>query len=1238
MNKTLTCVLAWVIILQTAVQPLVSGVYHSRSSVAYASSNSVNSGSEPQEPSFDSEPMTQEAIELNRVATLIENASENSLPPEKIKDSFHLVDQWVLKRRLDGSFQEYHLMNLSQDPPTIVPPDFHRDIRITLDSKKGNLNFEFIRNGEVDAIHQVRGIHPVLYSKDRELLVFLTEDKKAHVMDMAYIQANVFKSVLPVVDLTTVPIDLSQIDQLKTTFLKRSLKPVDTIETAPNALIPMDVDPNLVRYQAGDFIIYRTQDDGTRVREAQLDRATILTDLSTAEAILVSEVLALAPNPELNTLAAKLNKILKSAEDKKAMETVSQADDLWTKAFISRISPQSIENLVARAQRNKAGSQELRDEFTLKEWLSHFQKLRSNEKAQVSNTNPDEIINFSEVHQEIMQTMGATGNNSITPLSVLRSALHSKGMRIVAAVTALGGGTGLAAYSLGLDQIPEFTALGAWIVFTLNDLYENFIPQVLKDQKYRWTLLKSTIALSTLPVIVWFGGKMTAIVQKRDWPGFKVIAAASFQVYAFTFLPVYNWLATLSKQENFLKAMRFGVNPMTEVKPDSALGKAFSLTDSVRPAIRASAAQSERNESLLKAMLDQKNRVRALTWQLALMVVSQRYRIDPGTLAVLMEKGPRFNGDQLDKIATDPYFQKAWKDLAEEIHFSLSSRPELSLTEDISKIDAAELAKYYRIAEDTAQKMKKRTQLESFWSQMRVKWSQLSENFMTGVGNFGLSEYRDLRGWEPSQKDVVNPFVQQFLIDYYFTVFQMAVVGARANLDRPHELAAEYYHPSMLNLWTNRVHLADMVDQVRVYGLSLPASMALTFQRTVPVVDTSYHPLEETTLKGHSKKEGFWRSLTDWTKGATNLAEANYGGTFKRDLLKRFRTIQAGIIMVIFLQRMIFGGQGFVDATIAYVYTFAWAMWGFGWIWPILNRGNQVYRDRIDTAEAQFREAKTLLGRGIRLENMSDFKAGFEALSKIWAQSAEQLPEQMKKWVETSLSILNQTPPSELSEFQAQNHNFAAATEEIHNGIILGNTEMIDQGKNKLQEILLKDGSLDSSHREMILQMTGADLLQYSMKHPPVATQPNSTMELLTNVVGSFVSTYLYTTMAVISFSKETNWSVVLPTTIGMSVALYTGIFQLQKAIDWLVQGNRMSYIGKRIAPVSMAFFLSAGASGLDQFGFSEAASKLADRAASLREIPTEWKSLNGEPKNSVDAHGNKHLPGCEGLFLNRTF
>jgi|GEM_PF-3179742 len=1237
MNRTLTCVLAWMIILQIVLQPLVSGVYHSRSSTAYASSQPGQT-TQPGQPDFDYQPVTQEAKELNRVATLIENATENSLPPEKIKDSFHLVDQWVLKRQTDGSFQEYHLMNLSQDPPTIVPPDFNRDVRISLDSQKGNLNFEFIRNGEIEAIHQIRGIHPILHAKDRELLIFLTEDKKAHAMDMAYIKTNAFKSVLPIVDLTTVPINLNQIDQLRTTFLKRSLKPVDTIETAPNALIPLDVDANLVRYQAGDFIIYRTKEDGSRVREAQLDRSTILTDLATAEAILVSEVLALAPNPELNNLAAQLNKILKSAEDKKNMETVSQADDLWTKAFISRISPQSIESLVARAQRNKSGSQELRDEFTLKEWLSHFQKLRSNEKAQVSKVNPDEITNFSEVQQEIMKTMGTSGAHSITPLSVLRSALHSKGMRIVAAVTALGGGLGAAAYSLGLDQIPEFTALGAWVVFTMNDLYENFIPEVLKDQKYRWTLLKSTIALSTLPVIVWFGGKMTAVVRKLDWPGFKVIAAASFQVYAFTFLPVYNWLATLSKQENFLKAMRFGVNPLTEVKPDSALGKTFDLNESVRPAIRSSAAQSERNESLLKAMLDQKNRIRALTWQLSLMVVSKRYQIDPGTLAVLMEKGPRFNGEQLDKIATDPYFQKAWKELAEELHFSLSSRPELSLTEDISKIDAAELAKYYRIAEKIAQEMKKRTQLESFWSQMRVKWSQLSENLMTGVGNFGLSEYRDLRGWEPSQKDVVNPFVQQFLIDYYFTVFQMAVVGARANLDHPDELAAEYYHPSVFNIWTNRVHLADMVDQVRVYGLSLPASMALTFQRTVPVVDSSYHPLEETTLRGQSKKEGFWRSLTDWTKGATNLAEANYGGTFKRDLLKRFRTIQAGIIMVIFLQRMIFGGQGFVDATIAYVYTFAWAMWGFGWIWPILNRGNQVYRDRIDTAEAQFTEAKTLLGRGMRLENMTDFKAGFEGLSKIWAQSADQLPDQLKKWVETSLSILSQTPASELSEFQAQNHEFALASEEIQNGIILGNAAMIEQGKNKLQEILLKDGNLDSNHREMILQLTGADLLQYSMKHPPIATQPNSTMELLSNVVGSFVSTYLYTTMAVISFSKETNWSVVLPTTIGMSIALYTGVFQLQKAINWLVEGNRMSSIRKRIAPVSMAFLLSTSASGLDHFGFSDTASKLADRAASLREVPTEWKSLNGEPKNSVDLHGNKHISDCEGLFLNRTF
>lgn len=1222
MNKNFTRLLVWIIIVQTVLQPLASGVTRSRASTAYAT-----------EADLESQPLTPEAVEMNRVATLIEKADEKSFPPEKIKDSFHLVDQWVLKRQSDGSFREYHLMDLSQDPPTIVPPDFNRDIRLSFDTDKGHLNFEFIRNGEIEAIHQIRGISPVLYAKDRELLVFLTKDQKAHAMDMAYIKTDVFKSVLPVVDLTSIPLNLSQPELLKAAFFKRALKPIGTIETSPNALVPMDLNPDEIRHKAGDFVVYRTNPDGSRVRELQLDRSTILADIAAAEAVLVGEVLALAPNPELEHLTGMLNSVLNSVEAKKGDSITNESEDLWTKSFISRISPQSVQSLISRAQRNQLGSTELRDEFTLREWVSHFETLaKQNQKTSSSQVNIEEIENFGAIQSEIMRTLGVSGNEKITPLSVLRSALHSKGIRMVAAVTALAGGTGAAAYAVGLHQTPEAAALGAWIVYALNHLYENSIPEVLKDPKYRWTLLKSTIALSTFPVILWFAGKMTAIAQKRDWPGFKVIAAASFQVYAFTFLPVYNWIAKLTKQDNFLKAMRFGVNPFTEVSPDSALGKNFGLNESVRPAIRTSAASSERNTSLLKAMLDQKNRVRALTWQLALMVVSQRYRIDPGTLALLMEHGPHYNSAQLNKIGTDPHFQKAWEELAEELHLTLSSRPEFSLTEDLSKIDPSELANYYRIAESTAKEMRKRTTLDAFWSRMRVQWSQLSEKLMTGIGDFGLSEYKNLHGWEPNQKDVVNPFVQQFLIDYYFTVFQMAVVGARADLSRPKELAAEYDHPSVLNLWTNRVHLADMVDQVRVYGLSLPATLALTFQRTVPVVETSYHPIEGTTLRGQLKKQGFWTSLVDWTKGATNLAEAQYGKTFKRDLFKRFRTIQAGIVMIIFLQRMIFGGQGFVDASIAYIYTFAWGMWGYGWIWPIMNRGNQVYRDRVDGADEKLKQAKTLLGRGLRLQNMDDFKAGFENLSQLWAESSEQLPQQLKTWVETSLELMNQAPPQELDQFQAQNREFARATDKIRDGIILGSPSMIEDGKNQLQSIILKDGQLDPSQRGIILQLSGADLLQYSMKHPPVATQPNSTMELMSNVVGSFVSTYLYTTMAVISFSSETNWGIVLPTTIGMSVGLYLGIFQLQKTIDWLVEGNRMQKLGKRIAPASMAMLLSAGTAGADFIGYSDAASKMINSLSSLREVPSQSNSLSGGPRNSADVHRNMHN-SCEDLF-----
>jgi hypothetical protein len=1230
LTRTLTRLLIWILVVQTAFQPVM---------------HAVSASSDLDRP-FESEPLSSEARAMNRVADLIERADEKSLPSEKIKDIFHLVDQWVLQRQDDGSFREYHLMDLSQDPPTIVPPDFNRDVRVTLDSEKGHLNFEFVKNGEVVAIHQLRGLQPVLYAKDRELLIFLTKDNQAHAMDMAYARTDAFRSVLPVVDLTSVPVDLSQPENLKATFLKRGLKPVDTIETAANALVPLDVNSNETRYHAGDFILYRVREGGARVRELQLDRSTILTDLAAAEATLVGEVLALAPNEQLDELAGRLNSLLKSVQTKRsggtgASSEESAGQDPWTRAFISRISPQSVETLVARAERNRSGSQEMRDQFTLREWLSHFQKILSYQQAKdtlksgvpSSGLEGEELAHFKELQDEVMRTMGKAGEKELTPLSVFRSAMHSRGMRIVAAVTALGGGLGVAAYAMGLHHIPGFSALGAWIVFAANELYQNSIPEVLKDQKYRWTLLKSTVALSTLPVMIWFAGKMTAVARKLDWSGFKVIAAASFQVYAFTFLPVYNWIAKLSKQENFLKAMRLGINPLTEVHPDSALGKSFGLEQPVRPAIRSSSSSSskaERNDSLLKAMLDQKNRVRALTWQLALMVISKRYRIDPGTLAVLMEKGPGFNSEQLEKIANDEAFRKSWEEVSEALLLSLSSKSEFSLTEDLSKVEPAELAKYYRIAEQTAQEMRKQDRLKAFALRMRVQWSQLSERLMMGIGNFGLRGYKDLRGWEPSQKDVVNPFVQQFMIDYYFTVFQMGVVGDRADLSRPAELAAEYYHPSVTNLWTNRAHLSDMVDQVRVYGLSLPASLALAFQRSVPVVEDSYHPIEDKNLRGEHKTQGFWSSLWDWTKGAGNLAEAQYGKTFKRDLIKRFKTIQAGIVMALFVQRMIFGGQGFVDASVAYIYTFAWAMWGYGWIWPILNRGNQVYRDRIDSADERFKNAKTLLGRGLRLENLEDFKAGFQTLAGLWEESSEELPGDLKTLVEKCLNTMNEVSPQELSTFQASNREFAAVVDEMRQGLLFGNVVMIEEGKNKLQTLLLRDQSLDSASRGAILKLGGADLLQYSMKHPPVATRANGAMELMSNVVGSFVSTYLYTSIAVVSFSKETNWSVVLPTTIGMSVALYLGVFQLQKAIDWLVEGDRIKRIGKRFAPASLAMSMFIGNAGADIFISPELTSKLADRAASLREVPIAQISSSDVPTKFMDP--------CEGIFSRSVF
>lgn len=1078
------------------------------------------------------------------LALEIENASERDLP-KSTPNAFFLA-----KQTLTIKDDSYNLSRFNLDLPTITVNDFEKEISIEVNRSEKTISFVKYKGDTEVARHTISGLDIVTFSQDKELLQMVDASGRIYAIDLAFTSSRLvlFRTPIPVFTVGTLPDTFkSEIESLDSAFITRGLKPPTRVH--PEALIPI-TDQNLFekstnnsalsiklngQWKAGSFILFNERNN--RELTGIYARETTLSAVQLGFGILHSLAYAISPEGQADSAISNLN----NSQTAQTISQISNKMDESTRDAFTAYTPEVISQLVTRTGMISAHANDKKDKFLFDEWQSEFKNLHT--KA-TSESSTDEL-KLAAQKGDLGKHVNDLIKNQETDIKKSEKKMFDrlvtkKGLKTIAAITA--GYTALIATHLYGGQLVDGHG-PAWAVHAAMSLYD-ILPEVLKDAAYRVTMFKGAHFLGSFILVNYTIGSLVG--KAKGWDFKKALAVMGTRIAAqiqFSFLAR---LAQLTRQPTFITALRSGANPFARIRKDSAVGEAINLTADLRPGIVnpfASASKFktdiEKKRAVLEAKIAVDRRRQATAALLANLVIAEKFGIDPVTL--LMAQKGELDGENLDKldaeikrIKTNPVLLEKWMRLSREVYFSLKGLNDFK--DDISKIKKERLVEFYEIAKNTAEKISNRSKFASVAANLKTKWQEISQGRgLKAIGNFGHSEYEFLKNVDPS-KFVSEQTWEQFLADFYLTVIQIPLVGDRANVNMPHELA----HQEGRFGWTSSGHLADMGNQYAIYGISVPARMSQVYgDQAILVREDRYDPVEQLTLQSITKPEGFMRGMWSWMKGAGNLKDAGYGFIFVKDFKRRLKAIQLTFTMDIFC-RLFIAGQAASAAFPAFAYSLLMAEWSYAWFWKPVTRGNQIYKDGLTKTNDEFMDAKIKISQGIRLKDDTLWREGFNKLLSIYNEHSS-IEESTSRLID-KLEILLSIPKEEqLSTQDIKNMPFTL-TLKLRSAIQSRDKAKIKSSYEELKLVYKKDGYELSS-------LDAQELLEFSLQNPPFYNATNSKVSNMTNIAASLVTTYLGTNLFV-DLLRDHSWSDKITEGAIISLSLYALVYNLQKGIN----------------------------------------------------------------------------------------
>lgn len=1090
---------------------------------------------------------------LEKLAEELESAGENDLP-QGSPDTFRIAKQTLeIFDKKKNDFDSYSLSDFHTSLPEVRVGNFDDQISIEIDRAEKKMAWVLKKGDQVIAKHSIYGVDVVRYAIDRELLQWVEGSGKIFVVDMNFARTGLFTGPIPVFDVARLPAETQAAiegEGSSVAFITRGTRPPEQVASyavLPSSAIGAQVGDENALWTAGDFAVFSNR-NGQRTLESVYDRGVTLTQVNTQSSVLALLAYATSVGSSPFAIAQRL----KNPTTLKAAVQADRELGYEAKNALFTFDASRLKKLTAAADWARDSQLSERDRYRFEEWQSSFDSILSR-----AETASKEAPSEEEVQRQWQKWVTENGNAISEQKAGFRRIFNARSLRKVAFLTATIAAVSGSALALADGAGP------AWATHAANSFFAACWPDILKDAAYRSALMKSMLGLSSIMTVQVAIGMILA--KTKNWSFQRALATFGIRAYAVLQTPFQLVAAKIFGQSRVISAMRAGVSPFKKIERDSAIGKKFELKKSLFPALNRlfkskekRAAEDQQKTAVLDEVVLQKKRAHSLAWLLANMVASEKFGVDIGVQLEL--QSGNYADEDVKALLSNRYFLRYWNVLSNEIYHTISSGADAV---DFSNLSKKEIADYYEIAKKTAERISNQTQMQRRLSKIKTTWSEVwHEKKFKAIGNFGMEEYAFLRSVDPSEF-VAKESWNSFWVDYIGTLTLNGLIGARADFRHQADLAASPNHL----LWTNPSQLSDMIELNLQHTMTFPSAIAQKYSEDNPFVnDGTYKPIERLELAGAANPEKFMSGFLGTLKSIVNLKDANYGALFKKGLLRKMKSLQAGFIFYT-LCRILVANQDISSIIPSFCFAAIWSIWASEWVWEPLNRGNYLHEMKIASWNERLEATKVNIAQGLRLGETERWQKGYEDLAALYSEFAGKPPRSLRKALDTSESALG-FGWDELAKSKVSVQQTIGAVVRLKQAIDSEDEAQVEEAQARLRELHAAEESLVPAEAD------ARALLAWSIEHPPVVSKANGAVGVLTLLLGSITTTVLATQM-IVDTHHAAAWGEKIMSAAFSSAIIYSSIFLGQKLINNLSKTTEYIRLREVIPPA--AFELAQG-------------------------------------------------------------
>lgn len=913
-------------------------------------------------------------------------------------------------------------------------------------------------------------------AQDNEMLCILNNNGSLDLIDWGWVVMRAFKAPIPVVENAWKPsqaIDLSG-QVVSSEFVTRGVWPVDPDRAVTNALVRRDQNGK-AWFDSGDLLVtVQDPDTGERRLFATFSRETNHHMLTEGAVTLAQDIrMAQGRFNELTPSQAAMIEHATQAADREeaeiAADIAGEDDSLAPASTISLVMASFPEDGVAylherSAKHNSLGNRH-RDTFDHDTWLRSFDRLRG---AAASSGVLDTEMG-KKWKQLLMKARRAEGGvveetRQEEPKTRVGRALREarqKAMELynndqLAAFVVL-----LATLQFGTAAV-DMAAPHLIPYLGLSQVYETLILPVLRDESYRGTLMLSTASLFALwfPLMEgvatstgWFirreaqrlGQKTTAYARymrdlSRNWgdvDNWQRISTAGMRVLRyFVYPPLKFAIEIVGRQRGFRGAMAADLNPAQIIWRNSEMGRRLGLNRSRMVGFSApfnvftSDRTAEDQRRIQNDLIERKKLAQIHAARMAIMIVSAETGVDPLTLL----KG---TADQrvaaLEQLLSSAENKQQFNRLALALNRQILKTPfEMGFAEE--DLQMQDISTFYKKAQEVAAKIKSTPRWRQAVNDRMRQFKRAANIAKHAVFVDWGSETQPFMANVYVNKDTAKVTKDVFVADWLIEVLGVALVGARANLAKPENLAADANGV----LWTGGPHWVDIGMTAYVHFFQAGARNAMQFQRLEAKDENGYGPWEEIEYSPlQPYQDSFLNGMRVILGAYANPIGYNVGNEFSRNLKNSATLAQASISMSFLLRVSPLANLDATTAILGAIYTWFTQWWYFAWMWPFYFAGNKRYKQLMDEMNAEKMEAQRLISLGLRLRGSDDEAAG---------QMVDEGVARMKALYEKFREAMMQTPemqaalnsPSRLLQLSAEQPPVPSTQNGIANQLVVG--------------------------------------------------------------------------------------------------------------------------------------------------------------------------------------------------------